>query len=126
MRNANTTREMEFISIVHARLIAFARHHYALDGRGAVMVTVPPVPPGRRRAVVSAEFTYHALDQLREFTRRVAAENQDSAAAFLCMVETYDPLRYAVVTVILGHALPVSIKMSLEVPVVLPEAAGVH
>lgn len=112
----NREQVLRVIEGVQPSLARFARESYEADGRGLILVKLPPLPsrPGTTR--VATEMVYHRLDDLRRLFSDVSESSREDADITLRMVETYHPERQAVVTAALGSGNPITIKMRLEPP----------
>jgi hypothetical protein len=122
MGDTSKDRAVGFLEAAHKRLATFASESYALDGRGFVLVRVPDVKPGTRR--MSTEMVYRSLSDARQSTADCQASARADADVLLRMIETYDPIQQAVVTVDFETGHPITVKMKLERPFITDEATG--
>jgi hypothetical protein len=130
MTESNRDRVLRVLVDGHAQLAAFARESYRLDGRGVIRVTIPPPPPGiPPGSVATTDMVYHVVEQIRTLTAHFTGTQRADADDLLRMLDTYDPSTQAVVMVAFDDQRkdpPISVKMRLDVPVIVDEPGGVH
>ena len=112
---SDNDRLLETITADHARLAAFGREWYALNGRGLIHVEYPSVAPGVRTNV-SPQMLYEDAETVRDLMADYP-EIADDAAVTLGMIDTYDPERQAVVLASFQGGNPIAMKMRLDLPV---------
>ena len=120
MSDESQDRTIKIISDHHGQIATFARKSYELDGRGAIQVGFPNVPPGRTAVGVGIMKSV-ALAELHRL-----APADEEMAVLVRMVETYDPMKQAVVLAAIDGELSISIKMKLDPPFVVDTADGVQ
>jgi len=112
---SDNARLLEMITADHARLAAFGREWYALNGRGLIRVEYPSVAPGVRTNV-SAQMLYEDAETVRDLMADYP-EIADDAAITLGMIDSYDPEKQAVVLASFQGGNPIAMKIRLDVPV---------
>jgi hypothetical protein len=112
----NTERALEVVNAAHDQLATFASKSHRFDGRGVVQFSVPELPPGPVTALVATEMTYRTLNRVRRLTTELRGTEREEAYVLISMLETYDPVREAVVTVSVGRENPITVTMALERP----------
>ena len=112
----NTERAVEVVNAAHDQLATFASKSHRFDGRGVVQFSVPELPPGPVTAPAATEMTYRTLNRVRRLTTELRGAEREEAYELISMLETYDPVRQAVVSVTVGRGTPVTVMMALERP----------
>jgi hypothetical protein len=112
----NTERAVEVVNAAHDQLATFASKSHRSDGRGVVLLNVPELPPGHITALGSTEMIYHTLDKVRRLTCELRGTDREEGYGLIRTIETYDPVRQAVVTVTVGRETPITVTMTLERP----------
>ena len=100
----------------HKPIAEFARTSYQQDGRGAVTVEFPDVPPGKTVMGVT-NLHYHTLGDL---------PLDEDLAITRHMIETYNPDTQCVVVACIEGYAPISVKLRLQAPVLAPEPKEVQ
>lgn len=126
MASANTVQVIEFIHATLEQLAQFARESYRAEGRGVVRVAFPAAPPPGMTAVISTDMVYQTHEQVLDLFRDLSGELREDAHVLIRMMETYDPMRQAVVMAQVGQGNPITIKMKLDPPFVMDEPGGIH
>jgi hypothetical protein len=126
MSREDRDRAVDFITAAHPHLAEYAQRCYASDGRGAIQVSVPELQPGVASGVVKTDMVYHAQAELRQLFANLTGDERADADVLLTMVDTYDPVRQAVVIAAVAGGAPLTVKIKLDLPVVVDEAKGIH
>jgi hypothetical protein len=112
----NTERALEVVNAAHDQLATFASKSHRFDGRGVVQVRVAELPPGPVTALALTEMSYRTLNTVRRLTTELRGTEREEAYVLITMLETYDPVRQAVVAVSVGRESPITVTMALERP----------
>jgi hypothetical protein len=112
----NAERAAEVVNAAHDQLATFASKSHRFEGRGVVLFNIPELRPGPIAALGPTEMIYHTLDKVRRLTCELRGRDREEGYLLIRMLETYDPVRQAVVTVTLGRENPITVTMTLERP----------